>query len=76
MRNTKIIGEIGINHNGSVETTKELINMAKVAGCDYVKFQKRTPEICVPEEQKLLMRDQQLYPAHLQYYLMYIGYLQ
>jgi|TARA_Y100000389_G_scaffold57108_2_gene53052 N-acetylneuraminate synthase len=57
MRNTKIIGEIGINHNGSVETTKELINMAKVAGCDYVKFQKRTPEICVPEEQKLLMRD-------------------
>ena len=36
---TKIIAEIGINHNGSVETAKQLINVAKVAGCDYVKFQ-------------------------------------
>jgi N-acetylneuraminate synthase len=52
----KIIAEIGINHNGSVETAKKLIDVAKVAGCDYVKFQKRTPDICVPEEQKYKLR--------------------
>jgi N-acetylneuraminate synthase len=44
----KIIAEIGINHNGSVDLAKKLIDAAYVAGCDYVKFQKRTPEICVP----------------------------
>jgi len=48
----KVIAEIGINHNGSVELAKELINAAKVSGCDYVKFQKRNPEVCVPENQK------------------------
>ena len=35
------IAEIGINHNGSIETTKQLIDMAVEAGCDAVKFQKR-----------------------------------
>jgi len=54
---TKIIAEIGINHNGSMEQAKKLINASKVAGCDFVKFQKRTPEICVPEEQKGKLRD-------------------
>lgn len=44
----KIIAEIGINHNGSVDLAKKLIDAASLAGCDYVKFQKRTPEICVP----------------------------
>ena len=53
---TKIIAEIGINHNGSINIAKDLIDLSKVAGCDYVKFQKRTPDICVPEEQKLKMR--------------------
>jgi len=53
---TKIIAEIGINHNGSVELARDLIDLSKVAGCDYVKFQKRTPEICVPESQKSKMR--------------------
>jgi N-acetylneuraminate synthase len=48
----KIIAEIGINHNGYLETAKKLINIAAAAGCDYVKFQKRTPEICVPERMK------------------------
>jgi N-acetylneuraminate synthase len=48
----KVIGEIGINHNGSLEIVKKLIDIAVVAGCDYVKFQKRTPDICVPEDQK------------------------
>jgi len=49
---TKIIAEIGINHNGSIEICKKLINIASAAGCDYVKIQKRTPDICVPENQK------------------------
>jgi len=49
---TKIIAEIGINHNGDIDTAKKLIDVACVAGCDYVKFQKRSPDVCVPEEQK------------------------
>tara|TARA_R100000008_G_scaffold74992_1_gene54004 strand:- start:7704 stop:8525 length:822 start_codon:yes stop_codon:yes gene_type:complete len=53
---TKIIAEIGINHNGSLEVTKKIIDVAAVAGCDYVKFQKRTPDVCVPEKQKNVMR--------------------
>jgi N-acetylneuraminate synthase len=52
-----IIAEIGINHNGDLEIAKQLIDVAKSAGCDAVKFQKRTPEICVPENQKHLERD-------------------
>lgn len=44
------IAEIGINHNGSLETAKELINLAKRAGCDSVKFQKRTIEIVYSQE--------------------------
>jgi len=54
---TYIIGEIGINHNGSVQTAKELIRTSFEAGVDAVKFQKRTPEICVPDHQKSQMRD-------------------
>jgi len=52
-----IIAEIGINHNGRVEIAKELIKAAAEAGVDAVKFQKRTPEICVPDHQKGQMRD-------------------
>lgn len=52
-----IIGEIGLNHNGDLEIAKQLIDVAAEAGCDAVKFQKRTPAICVPEEQKGIMRD-------------------
>ncbi len=48
----KIISEIGINHNGSMNTCKELIMLSKVAGADYVKIQKRNPDVCVPEHQK------------------------
>lgn len=54
--NIKIIAEIGINHNGDVETAKDLIDAADVAGCDYVKFQKRTPEICVPPKQRNIVK--------------------
>ena len=52
-----IIGEIGINHNGDIKIAKELIRKAHQAGMDAVKFQKRTPEICVPKEQQSQMRD-------------------
>lgn len=48
----KIIGEIGINHNGDMDLCKRIIDSAVLAGCDYVKFQKRNPDLCVPEEQK------------------------
>tara|TARA_B110000027_G_C16102091_1_gene293587 strand:+ start:377 stop:1210 length:834 start_codon:yes stop_codon:yes gene_type:complete len=54
---TKIIAEIGINHNGDISMAKKLISMAKNCGCDYVKFQKRNPDICVPENQKKQMRE-------------------
>ena len=53
----KIIAEIGINHNGDIELAKRLIDSAIVAGCDYAKFQKRTPDICVPEAQKSKLRE-------------------
>lgn len=52
-----VIAEIGINHNGSLEIAKKMIEGAARAGCDAVKFQKRTPELCVPKDQWLLERD-------------------
>ena len=52
-----VIAEIGINHNGDLDLARRLIDVAVAAGCDAVKFQKRTPEICVPEEQKNQKRD-------------------
>lgn len=54
---TYIVGEIGINHNGDIEIAKQLIKVAKEAGMDAVKFQKRTPEVCVPPEQQSKMRE-------------------
>jgi len=42
---TFVVAEIGINHNGSLETAKQLIDAAAAAGCDAVKFQKRTVEV-------------------------------
>jgi len=52
-----IIGEIGINHNGDVDIAKKLIDVAEASGCTAVKFQKRTPELCVPMAQRSQMRD-------------------
>lgn len=52
-----LIAEIGINHNGDLAIAKKLIDAAALAGCDAVKFQKRTPDLCVPPEQKNLMRE-------------------
>ena len=52
-----VIAEIGINHNGDIGIAKRLIDIAAEAGCDAVKFQKRTPEICVPLDQQKVERD-------------------
>ena len=52
-----VIAEIGINHNGSLAIARKLIDGAVLAGCDAVKFQKRTPELCVPRDQWDVERD-------------------
>ena len=57
MKKTYIIAEIGINHNGELDNALKLIDIATVAGCDSVKFQKRDPDVCVPEHQKSKIRD-------------------
>lgn len=57
MKKTYIIAEIGINHNGDLKNALRLIDIAAAAGCDAVKFQKRNPDVCVPEHQKNVMRD-------------------
>jgi N-acetylneuraminate synthase len=54
---TYLVAEIGINHNGDVEMAKQMIAAAQHAGVDAVKFQKRTPELCVPPEQRSQMRE-------------------
>ena len=41
---TFIVAEIGINHNGDIKIAKKLVDIAVDAGCDAVKFQKRTVE--------------------------------
>ena len=53
----KIIAEIGINHNGSIEECKKMMMLAKVSGCDFAKIQKRNPDICVPNQQKNVEKD-------------------
>jgi N-acetylneuraminate synthase len=52
-----VVAEVGINHNGDVEIASQLIDVAADAGCDAVKFQKRTPEICVPDDQRSQVRE-------------------
>ncbi|MBN1485222.1 MAG: N-acetylneuraminate synthase family protein [Chloroflexia bacterium] len=52
-----VIAEIGINHNGSLATAKKIVEGAMFAGCDAVKFQKRTPELCVPQGQWYVERE-------------------
>ena len=53
----QLIAEIGINHNGDIEICKELIKQSKLAGFTFVKFQKRNPDICVPENKKNIIRE-------------------
>ncbi len=52
-----VTGEIGINHNGELSNAFALIDQAAAAGCDAVKFQKRTPEVCTPRDQWDIERD-------------------
>ena len=52
-----LIAEIGINHNGSIKLAKKLIDLAVKYNFDAVKFQKRDLEVCIPEDQKNVMRD-------------------
>ena len=52
-----LIAEIGINHNGSIKLAKKLIDLAKKYNFNSVKFQKRDPDICVPEEEKNRIRN-------------------
>ena len=51
-----LIAEIGINHNGSLKLAKKMIDIAKRNDFSAVKFQKRNPDICVHENQKIQMR--------------------
>lgn len=57
MKKPILIAEIGINHNGSVDLAKKMIDLAKDCGFDFVKFQKRNPDISTPEAQKKMMRN-------------------
>jgi N-acetylneuraminate synthase len=52
-----VVAEIGINHNGDLELAKKLMEAAAAAGCDAVKFQKRTPEVSVPDSMRSVMRE-------------------
>jgi sialic acid synthase SpsE len=54
---TYVIAEIGINHNGDLETALRLIEIAAAAGCQAVKFQKRDPDVSTPEAQKNVLRE-------------------
>ena len=51
------IGEIGINHNGDIQVAKKLIDAVNACGWDCAKFQKRNPDVCVPEHQKNNIRE-------------------
>jgi N-acetylneuraminate synthase len=52
-----MVAEVGINHNGSIEIVKKLVDAAFACNWNCVKFQKRTPELCVPEHQKNMERE-------------------
>tara|TARA_A100001515_G_scaffold43035_1_gene33950 strand:- start:1804 stop:2652 length:849 start_codon:yes stop_codon:yes gene_type:complete len=50
------IGEIGINHNGDMNIAKKLIDAVNACSWDCAKFQKRNPDVCVPDHQKNIIR--------------------
>src|SRR3954452_17865854 len=54
-----IIAEIGINHNGDIDLAKRLISVAVAAGCDAVKFQKRTVDVVYSAEELAKPRESQ-----------------
>lgn len=59
-----IIGEIGINHNGSLETARDLISVAKNSGCNAVKFQKRTVDVVYTKEELAKPRENPFGPTN------------
>jgi N-acetylneuraminate synthase len=52
-----LIAEVGINHNGDLQIAKKLIDATFACSWDCVKFQKRNPDACVPENQKSVKRN-------------------
>ena len=56
IKKTYLIAEIGINHNSDISIAKKLIDASHAIGWDCVKFQKRNPDICVPESQKNIIK--------------------
>lgn len=52
-----MIAEIGINHNGNINIAKQLADAAFATGWNAIKFQKREPDIAVPEAQKGVLRE-------------------
>lgn len=59
-----IVAEIGINHNGDVALAKKLIDAAALAGCDAVKFQKRTVDIVYSAEELARPRENPFGPTN------------
>ena len=57
VRGLYFIAEIGINHNGDLNIAKKLIDASHATNWDCVKFQKRNPDVCVPDKQKNIIRD-------------------
>ena len=52
-----LIGEIGINHNGDMGIAEKLMDATNACGWNCAKFQKRNPDVCVPEDQKQIRRN-------------------
>ncbi len=57
LKDLYLIGEIGINHNGDMKIAKKLIDAVNACKWDCAKFQKRSPDICVPDHQKDILRE-------------------
>lgn len=51
MNGCKVVAEIGINHNGDIDLAKKLIDVAKIHGCQFVKFQKRDIDLVYSKEE-------------------------
>jgi len=58
------IAEIGINHNGDLDIAKKLISAAMLAGCDAVKFQKRTVDLIYTPEELAMLRENPFGPTN------------
>ena len=57
MNSPYLIAEIGINHNGDIVNAKKLIDATNACGWHCAKFQKRNPDVCVPDHQKNIKRE-------------------